>query len=215
MSRSSSSKTVPLGSTCWPSAVLRNLTVRARKGNAVWADSGDHLLEDCTFTSLNKDKGANASVFVVAPAHFLLRRCQVRGTVEGCGVIVRPALGQTWKTAMCSTTATRRRADGDGQMSLRKCRIHDNKRNGILIDDSKGVATLEDCELAGNAQSGVAAEQGTAKLRNCRLNRNLEHAVWVEKKGTATVEGCDLTGNLQGAWHIEPDCKVERKDNKE
>ncbi len=100
-------------------------------------------------------------------------------------------------------------------MSLRKCRIHDNKRNGILIDDSKGVATLEDCELAGNAQSGVAAEQGTAKLRNCRLNRNLEHAVWVEKKGTATVEGCDLTGNLQGGVAHRAGLQGRRKDNKE
>jgi hypothetical protein len=197
-------------------AILRNLTVRCPKGTALWTDSGKHQLEDCAFTSLNHDKGEACSVLVVAPAQLLLRRCQIRGTVTGCGLIVRPeARAELEESEVFDNAFQGIWIEGTGQVSFRKCRIHDNKLNGMLMDDGKGSGDLEDCELAGNGYSGLTLEQGTVKLRKCRINRNLVFGVSVGKKGTAIVEGCDLTGNLQGAWSIDADCKVQRKDNKE
>ncbi len=197
-------------------AILRNLTVRSPQGSAVWTDSGKHVLEDCVFTSRNENKGEEASVVVQAPASLVLRRCQVRRTVQACGVIVRPAArAELEDCEVFDSSYQGVWVDGDGQVVLKKCRIHDNKLNGVFVDDSKGLVTLEDCELAGNGLSGVSTNQGTANLHGCRINRNLCYGVGVEKKGNATVEGCDLTGNVQGAWYIEPECKVQRKDNKE
>jgi hypothetical protein len=197
--------------------VLRNLTIRCHKGIATQVSGGRHRMEDCALTSLNEDRNHEASLLIGPAAHLLLRRCQVHGTVKGCGVVVRPnAHAELEGSEVYDNGYQGVWVDGSGQVLLRKCRVHDNKLNGVLLDDGRdGIATLDDCELAGNGYSGASASQGAVKLRNCRVNHNVYFAVGVEETASATVEGCDLTGNARGAWYIEPNCKVERRNNKE
>jgi parallel beta-helix repeat protein len=78
---------------------------------------------------------------------------------------------------------------------LRKCVIHDSKRNGVLVH-GQARATLEECELVQNTLAGVAVQDHAEPLlRRCRLRNGLGVGLLVSREGRGTLEDCDITGN--------------------
>lgn len=101
-----------------------------------------------------------------------------------------------------------------GRPTLRHCRIHNGKGNGVGIQ-ARGLAVLDDCDIVDNAASGVfSTDQGHPWVKRCRINRNTLTAIWVYQGGLATVEDSDLTGNGQGAYHQEPGTEIRQADNR-
>ena len=77
---------------------------------------------------------------------------------------------------------------------LRRNRIHDSKKGGVLVFDS-GLGTLEDNDITGNALSGVAIRTGgNPAVRGNRIHDDKQSGVYVDK-GQGKLEDNDITGN--------------------
>jgi F-box protein 11 len=78
---------------------------------------------------------------------------------------------------------------------LRRNKIHDGKRSGVLIRDG-GLGTLEDNDITGNATSGVVISTGAnTTLRRNRIQDNNESGVYAYDHARGTLEDNDITGN--------------------
>jgi parallel beta-helix repeat protein len=78
---------------------------------------------------------------------------------------------------------------------LRRNKIHDGKRSGVLIRDG-GLGTLEDNDISGNATSGVIIRDGAnTTLRRNRIQDNKESGVYAYDHGRGTLEDNDIIGN--------------------
>jgi F-box protein 11 len=106
--------------------------------------------------------------------------------------------------------------------SLRRCRIHDGKENGIFFSYRNCQGTLEDNDIFANALAGVdIASGGHPTLRRNRITKNGDVGVkvWSRRSpvGGGIFEDNDLRGNAKGAWDIAPVCErqVQRRGNKE
>jgi len=78
---------------------------------------------------------------------------------------------------------------------LRRNKIHDGKRSGVLIRDG-GLGSLEDNDIAGNATSGVIIRaRANTTLRRNRIHGNQESGVYVYDHARGTLEDNDVTGN--------------------
>jgi len=78
---------------------------------------------------------------------------------------------------------------------LRRNKIHDGKRSGVLIRDG-GLGTLEDNDISGNATSGVIIRDGAnTTLRRNRIQGNQESGVYAYDHGRGTLEDNDIIGN--------------------
>jgi parallel beta-helix repeat protein len=84
----------------------------------------------------------------------------------------------------------------DGAESLlRKNKIHDGKKSGVLIRDG-GQGTLEDNDITGNATSGVIVSVGAnAILRGNKIRSNKESGVFVYDHASATLLDNDIASN--------------------
>ncbi|WYD81094.1 MAG: TIR domain-containing protein [Candidatus Electrothrix gigas] len=108
-------------------------------------------------------------------------------------------------------------------LSLRRCRIHDGKENGIYFYEN-GQGTLEDNDIFANTLAGIDIASGHPTLRRNRITKNDDVGVKVRRcklnlnwRGGGIFEDNDLRDNAGGAWEIEPCCELEvqRRDNKE
>ncbi len=78
---------------------------------------------------------------------------------------------------------------------LRRNKIHDGKKSGVLVDGS-GLGTLEDNDITGNAISGVQIRNGgNPTLRRNQIHDNKQGGVFVYDGGLGTLEDNDITGN--------------------
>jgi parallel beta-helix repeat protein len=78
---------------------------------------------------------------------------------------------------------------------LRRNKIHDGKRSGVLLRDG-ALGTLEDNDITGNATSGVIIRTGAnTALRGNRIHGNQESGVYAYDQGRGTLEDNDVTGN--------------------
>ena len=121
------------------------------------------------------------------------------------------------KTTSPATLSSGVEITTDGNPTLRRNQIHDNKQNGVFVNDS-GLGTLEDNDITGNAYNGVEIESGgNPTLRANRINGNEYRGVRVHNGGRGVIEDNDMTGNAKGAWNIAADNKenVTRARNKE
>ena len=102
-----------------------------------------------------------------------------------------------------------------GNPTVRRCKIHDGKSVGVFVYENGG-GQLEDCDILGNAYSGIEIrEGGNPTVRRCTIKNNGYEAVWINDKGRGTIEESDLRGNQQGAWDIDSSSQVQRRGNKE
>ena len=98
--------------------------------------------------------------------------------------------------------------------TIRHCKIHDGKRNGVLVCQ-KGQGIVEDCDIFANIYYGVEIrEEGNPIIQKCRINRNGYEAIWSDSNGRGTVENYDLTGNKRGAFDIDSTSQVQQSNNK-
>ena len=105
----------------------------------------------------------------------------------------------------------------DGNPSLRRNQIHDNKGCGILVWEG-GLGVVEDNDITSNGNMGVEIRTGgNPTFRGNRINRNVYRAVWIHDDGRGVMKDNDLTGNSKGAWLIAEDSKanVTRARNKD
>jgi nitrous oxidase accessory protein NosD len=79
---------------------------------------------------------------------------------------------------------------------LRGCKIHDSKSgSGVIIYD-QATGQLEDCDIFGNAHSGVAiSEGGNPVIRRCQIHDGKQGGVYVHDNGSGTLEDCDIFGS--------------------
>jgi hypothetical protein len=98
---------------------------------------------------------------------------------------------------------------------VRKCRIHDNKEDGVLLWEP-GQGLFEDCDIFANTFAGVEVRTGGAPtMRKCRIQKNGYQAIWIYDKSGGVYEENDLRDNQLGAWSIADDSKdkVTRRGN--
>jgi F-box protein 11 len=78
---------------------------------------------------------------------------------------------------------------------IRRCRIHDGADSGLYFFDGASGA-VEDCEVAGHANVGVAVTGGASpSVRRSKIHGGGNAGVVVWQGGTALVEECEIYGN--------------------
>ena len=87
--------------------------------------------------------------------------------------------------------------------TIRHCKIHNGKKNGILIAEN-GKGTIEDCDIFANEYSGVIIESGGDPIiRRCKIYDGKEIGVFVRNDGKGTIEDCDIFANECSGVTIE------------
>ena len=103
---------------------------------------------------------------------------------------------------------------------IQRCKIHDGKSAGVLVYEN-GRGTLEDCDIFGNAFSGLQIrEGGDPVIRRCKIHDGKSAGVLVYENGRGTLEDCDIFGNAfsgvqirEGSTPVIRRCKIH--DSKE
>jgi len=68
-----------------------------------------------------------------------------------------------------------------GHVLVQRCRVHDNRREGIWVD-RQGRATLSECDIsASHDKACVAASQGDLTIQNCKIHSSFLQGVYVEE----------------------------------
>lgn len=96
---------------------------------------------------------------------------------------------------------------------VRRCRIHDGAQAGVMVYDG-AEATIEDCELAGNAAGLVVTGGAQPVLRGCRIHGG-KTGVYAYGGGAGLIEDCTIFGHSaaevqirQGANPLLRRCKI-------
>lgn len=103
---------------------------------------------------------------------------------------------------------------------IKRCRIHDGKDSGLYFFDG-AAGTIEDCEVYGNANVGVAITGGSrAVVRRCKVygGENAGVVAWQGAEGL--LEECEVYGNRlanlgvsDGARLTARACRVHEGEN--
>jgi len=201
-------------------AVVRGLTLRGRGGSMGSAGGGYYAvdipqgrleLEGCVITS-----DALACVAIHGEtADPVLRRCTIRDGAASGVLVYERARGTIEDCDIAANALAGVEIAQESAPVIRRCTVRDGRAGGIVLYEG-GQGTIEDCDIAANALAGVETRaQGNAVLRGCRVNRNGFVALYAHDDGALTAEDCDLTGNAHGAWRVDAQCAVYRKDNQE
>ncbi len=201
-------------------AVVCGLTLRGRTTTGSMGSAGGSYytvdipqgrleLEGCVITS---DALACVAIHGEA-ADPVLRRCTIRdGSASGVLVYER-ARGTIEDCDIAANALAGVEIAQESAPVIRGCTVRNGRAGGIVLYEG-GQGTIEDCDIAANALTGVKTRtQGNAVLRGCRVNRNGFVALYAHDDGALTAEDCDLTGNAHGAWRVDAQCAVYRKDN--
>jgi len=77
---------------------------------------------------------------------------------------------------------------------IKSCEIRDCRGFGVLVSDL-GQNTIEDCNIYGNAKSGVIiTENSNPMIRRCAITNN-DLGVVVMKSGQGMIEDCEISDN--------------------
>ncbi len=96
---------------------------------------------------------------------------------------------------------------------VRRSKIHDNRGVGVSIF-GKAQATLENCNIYGNALAGVAISEGNATIRDSTISRN-GYAIRIGAGGAGEISNNDLKGNTSGSFYVETGGSVNKSGNQE
>lgn len=92
---------------------------------------------------------------------------------------------------------------GGADPRLRRNRIHDSPRGGVIVWDN-GQGVLEDNDIFGNAYSGVGIKEGgNPTLRRNRIHDDKQSGVLVWDNGQRVLEDNDIFGNTLAGVEIK------------
>jgi hypothetical protein len=103
---------------------------------------------------------------------------------------------------------------------IRRCRIHDGADSGLYFFDGAS-GTVEECEVNGHANVGVAITGGAGPVvRRSKIYAGANAGLVVWQEGTALVEECEIYGNRlaglgvsEGAKLTARACRLHGGDN--
>ncbi|MEJ7576861.1 MAG: pectinesterase family protein [Pyrinomonadaceae bacterium] len=103
---------------------------------------------------------------------------------------------------------------------IRRCAIHDSSDSGIYIFEG-AAGKIEDCDIYGNANVGVAISGGARPLiKGCKIHDGRDAGIVVWDGGAGLIEDCDIYDNRSAGIGIseggEPTvrrCQIYRGGN--
>jgi parallel beta-helix repeat protein len=103
---------------------------------------------------------------------------------------------------------------------ITRCRIHDGADSGIYFFDG-AAGTIEDCEVYGNANVGVAiTDNANPNVKRCKIRQGRNAGVVVWKDGAGLIEACEIYGNRlagigisEGGNPLVRACRLYEGDN--
>jgi len=104
--------------------------------------------------------------------------------------------------------------------SIRRCRIHDGADSGLYFFEG-AAGEVEDCEVYGNANVGVAITgRADPAVRRSKIYGGANAGVVAWQEGSGLVEGCEIYGNRgaglgvsAGATLTARDCRIYEGEN--
>jgi F-box protein 11 len=97
---------------------------------------------------------------------------------------------------------------------LRRNRIHNGKRSGVLVYDD-GLGMLEDNDITANTTAGVAIRTGgNPTLRRNQIHDNKQAGLVVIENGLGTLEDNDITANGSVGVEIRAGAKPTLRNNR-
>lgn len=86
--------------------------------------------------------------------------------------------------------------------SIRGCRIHDARDSGLYFFDGAQGA-VEDCEVVGNANVGVAVTgRASVSVKRSKIHGGADAGLVVWKDASATIEDCEIYGNRRAGLGV-------------
>jgi hypothetical protein len=172
--------------------VLRNCSVTSSSGPVVAVENKKTrlIMQTCAVHS-----GAQGGILAAANAELSLQQVHCTRNAAS-GLELRE--GSSAVADACHFYSNGRQGIvvwcGAGQLTATQCAIHSNtSESGILI--SEGTASLESCQIYGNAVAGVVSQhKGSVRLVRCTVHDNSD-GVLIQDTSSANVEHCDVFSN--------------------
>ena len=81
--------------------------------------------------------------------------------------------------------------------TLRRCRIYEGGRHGILVSNAAHV-TVEECEIYANTSTQISIrEDADANVHHCKIYAGRDCGITAYKKGRGTIEDCEIFENAR------------------
>ena len=157
-----------------------DVVIEANGGSCVLMQADHAVVRG--FTLRGQDGAASQFYGVdVAQGELVLDGCDISSTSDSC-VAVHGA----------GTSA-----------SIKGCRIHDSAGMGVLVEE-QGAGLIEDCEIWGNARTGVGiGTGGNPTVRRCKIHDGQQGGVFVFEQGAGVIEDCEIWGNAFSSVEIK------------
>jgi F-box protein 11 len=85
---------------------------------------------------------------------------------------------------------------------IQLCVIHDGKQSGVFVYEN-GHGAIEDCNIFGNALSGIAIREGSnPTIRRCQIHDGKQSGISVYESGQGVIEDCDISGHALSGIEI-------------
>lgn len=161
-------------------------------------------------------RGGKRGINIDERGHATIDRCDITGNTQSCVVAVDATVDLLHCTLSHEATATfivSKQSkvtfdacdikgasvaavvvyDATATITMKECFVHDGQRDGLYI---RGQATLDDCEVSGNNNRGLAVEdKAQLTLNRCRIHNNKASGVSVDKSSQGKFVGCTLCKN--------------------
>ena len=150
-----------------------SVIIQSVTGDCLLINTDEALVRNLTLRTVADTSGSKFFAVNIVSGHAVLENCDI-----SCGALA--AVGIHGASA---------------NPTLRRCAIHDSKAAGVFIYD-QARATIEDCEIFGNATAGIAISKGADPiLKGCRLHGGQSSGVFVYDGGKGRIENCDIRGH--------------------
>ncbi|MDD1673470.1 MAG: right-handed parallel beta-helix repeat-containing protein [Methanomicrobiales archaeon] len=99
-----------------------------------------------------------------------------------------------------------------GDPTICACTLRHNQFGIRVTSDGRGK--IQNSDISENEFAGISIkEKGNPVISGCRVTKNGDIGIWVQKSGLGTLEGNDLRGNRKGNLSIDEGSQVHQRKN--
>jgi hypothetical protein len=151
----------------------REIILETPDSHCLVMQTGHALVHGLTLRSYGACKGNQRFAVEIAQGRLILEDCDISSdTLAGVSIHGRAA-----------------------DPLIERCHIHDGASSGVVVWDH-GRGTVRDCDILGNALTGVLLRTGgDPAVQGCRIRSGKTCGILVEEGGRGIVEDCELADN--------------------
>ena len=155
------------------------------------------------------------AVSMMGDAELLDVTVQQRGPGRWFAVLCAEGAPKLTKCEVACATSSCIGVCGGAEPIIAGCTVHGSEfGNGIAVFD-QGKGTVSECEIFGNAHSGVDVDGDGSELtlERCNISRNRGDGILIRSQGKVTATENKVYNNFHGGIELRDNAKVEAREN--